>query len=49
MFNPTPPADAAMCAVYAADLRWLQILRQLVTMQMQITRDKVHCVGRGKR
>lgn len=49
MFNPTPPLDGEQLVSSAAEMVWVNILRQLVTMQMQITRDKVHCVGRGKR
>lgn len=48
MFKPTPPLNDEQLASRAAELCWVNILRQLVTMQMQITRDKVHCVGRGK-
>lgn len=32
----------------AAQLRWVRVLGQLVTMQTQISRDKLHAVGRGK-
>jgi hypothetical protein len=30
-----------------AERIWIHVLRQLVTMQVQVTRDKVHAVGRG--
>jgi hypothetical protein len=44
---PTIP-DAVLVS-RAAQLRWVRILGQLVTMQVLATRDKLHCVGRGKR
>lgn len=46
-FPPTIP-DVLLVS-RAAQLRWVRILGQLVTMQVLITRDKLHSVGRGKR
>jgi hypothetical protein len=29
-------------------LAWIKVMRQLVAMQTEVTRAKVHAVGRGK-
>lgn len=45
-----PPAIPDVVLVSrASQLRWVRILGQLVTMQVLITRDQMHSVGRGKR
>lgn len=49
MHNLTPASDAMVITSMAAELRWVHILHQLVTMQVQASFDKMHFVGRGKR
>ena len=54
--TPCCPANAPGFFIHEPEVQitleaeriWINVLRQLVTMQVQVTRDKMRAVGRGK-